>query len=325
MLLNIVRSRYQEMPVFLEVGSVVTQYAYDRSAGLFAQRESGPAPVPPIDTFGSDINVAFSELPTITYQPLQGEAFATRLYSEVPSDILFAAVQRGWALDVLLRVGLHRLGAAKNMSFGEVRVRRTILSELKKLERFTRAIELLFILTDGEVVEVQQVKGDEEAGTEAEQYLVITDEVPEDLRPALAEFRKLIGIPEGNRFLITTRTTDVGVNEIAIQTRSVMAMIKFMARGIEIPGEHIEDGWAVDYGLQATEGGVAGGLFPFRMRSSRNRPKNVFAAVRHGDYWYYIDHGDLNSKRALEHIMIMFQLRAPPSKSAAPLLTLPTR
>ena len=34
MLLNIVRSRYLEVPVFLTVSSVLTQYEYDRSVGL---------------------------------------------------------------------------------------------------------------------------------------------------------------------------------------------------------------------------------------------------------------------------------------------------
>jgi hypothetical protein len=243
MLLNIVRSRYQEMPVFLEVGSVVAQYAYDRSVSLGYFREFiNNSIAPTSDTASADVNVAFSELPTITYQPLQGEAFATRLYSEVPSDILFAAVQRGWALDILMRVGLHRFGAVKNMSFGEVRIRRTASSDLKKLERFTRAIKLLFILSDGAVVEVQQVQGDKKADTEPAQYLVIADEVPEDLRPMLAEFRQLIGITDANRFRMTDRITDMKEDEIVIQTRSVMAMIKFMARGIEIcfPSECVQ-------------------------------------------------------------------------------------
>ena len=36
MLLNIVRSRYLEVPVFLTVSSVLTQYEYDSSIGLGA-------------------------------------------------------------------------------------------------------------------------------------------------------------------------------------------------------------------------------------------------------------------------------------------------
>jgi hypothetical protein len=324
MMLNIVRSRYQEMPMFLNISSVVSQYAYSAAIGLTGIRESA-SPIPSIYTGAAKLDLSYTELPTISYTPLSGQDFARHLYSEVPSDVFFAAVQGGWAIDVLMRIGVHRFGAAENMSFGEVRIKRTNSSELKNLEQFARAIELLLILSDGEVVEVHRVKGDAEKGIEPEQYFVIANEVSEDLLPMLAEFRQLTGTTGFNRFRITDRITNLKDEEITIQTRSVVAMMKFMARGIEIPGEYLEEGRVVDFGLQTSESGSAGALFPFRMRSSRNRPENVFAAVRHEDYWYYIDHADITSKRALEHIMILYQLRAPPSKHTGPLLTLPTR
>jgi hypothetical protein len=50
----------------------------------------------------------------------------------------------------------------------------------------------------------------------------------------------------------------------------------------------------------------------------------VFAAVRHQGYWYYIDHSDITSKRALSLIIILFRLTAPTPAGAAPILTLPT-
>jgi len=70
------------------------------------------------------------------------------------------------------------------------------------------------------------------------------------MRPELAELRQLLGITNANRFRITARTADISENEISIQTRSVMAIMKFMARGVEIPAEHVEQGHVVDYGLQ---------------------------------------------------------------------------
>jgi hypothetical protein len=60
------------------------------------------------------------------------------------------------------------------------------------------------------------------------------------------------------------------------------------------------------------------------MHSSKNRPENAFAAVRFRDYWYYIDHTDITSKRALSLIIVLFRLQAPTPSGAAPILTLPT-
>ena len=87
MLLNIVRSRYLEVPVFLTVGSVLTQYEYDRSVGVGGIFESGGGTN---DIFTGDANLRFSERPTITYLPVEGQEFSAHLLSDIPYEILFA-------------------------------------------------------------------------------------------------------------------------------------------------------------------------------------------------------------------------------------------
>ncbi len=323
MLLNIVRSRYLEVPVFLSVSSVLTQYEYERRAGLGTILEFGSGTT---DRATGEANLGFSERPTITYLPVEGQEFSAHLLSDIPADIIFAAAQAGWPVDVFMRVGVQRLGTVENMSFGElpgsgyIDVKTQFAEDLKKLKRFERVIELIFILADSEVIEVQQV---EENGKSLS-YLIIADKVPEDLRPLLGELRQLIGLTNRNRFRITDRATNLESDELSIQTRSVMAMMEFMARGVEVPLEHLQEGRVIDYGLQSSDGEVAQGLIPFRMRSSKSRPQNVFAAVRFNDYWYYIDHADITSKRALGLIIVLFRLQAPTPAGAAPILTLPT-
>jgi hypothetical protein len=330
MLLNIVRSRYLEVPVFLTVSSVLTQYVYDGSIGVGgffgisgdATNVIGGS----TDVISGDANLRFSERPTITYLPVEGQEFSAHLLSDIHVDLIFAAAQAGWPIDVFMRIGIQRLGALENMSFGEVPATETedaktaFARDLQKLKRFERMIQLIFMLSDREIIEVQQV---EENG-KAERYLFIAEKVPGELRPLLDELKKLIGLSDRKRFRITDRVTNLRDDEISIQTRSVMAMMEFMARGVEVPIEHLEQGRVIDYGLQDTEGEVAEGLIPFRMISSKSRPKNVFAAVRHQGYWYYIDHTDITSKRALSLIIILFRLQAPTPSGAAPILTLPT-
>ena len=322
MLLNIVRSRYLEVPVFLTVSSVLTQYEYDRSLGLGGVLESGNDA---IDALSGDTNLRFSERPTITYLPVEGQEFSAHLLAEIPSELIFAAAQSGWPIDIFMRIGIQRIGALENMAFGEIpatgygEAQTRFASELEKLKRFERMIELIFTLSDREVIEVIHVGENEKSET----YLVIVEEVPEDLRSRLSELRQLIGLADRNRFRITERVINLKDDELSIQTRSIMAMMEFMARGVEVPREHLEEGRVVDYGLQDSDGEVKKGLIPFKMRSSKDRPENVFAAVRFNDYWYYIDHNDITSKRALSLIVVLFRLQAPTPAGAAPILTLP--
>ncbi len=68
MLLNLVRLRYHEVPMFLAVGSVLTQYSYERSinGGILIGKPTAGAADEFID---ANVLMRYSEQPTITYTP----------------------------------------------------------------------------------------------------------------------------------------------------------------------------------------------------------------------------------------------------------------
>jgi len=70
--------------------------------------------------------------------------------------------------------------------------------------------------------------------------------------------------------------------------------------------------------------GVTPSPFPFRVRVQKEEPASAFIAVRYQDHWFYIDQGDVRSKRIMLIIMVLFSLQAPEVEAAAPVLTLPT-
>ena len=54
------------------------------------------------------------------------------------------------------------------------------------------------------------------------------------------------------------------------------------------------------------------------------KPDDVFAAVRYKGRWFFIEDTDNESKRAFCLLIYLFQLQAPETSAAAPVLTLPT-
>jgi hypothetical protein len=178
-------------------------------------------------------------------------------------------------------------------------------------------IDLLMVLGDREAIEVHLERKD----NTDQRYLVFAEQVSKDLLPMINETKKLLGLNPGrNIFRITERFTRLQDDEISIQTRSVMAMMGFMSKGIEVPPEHLSEGRVIDYRFpKSTENSI-----PFTMRSSKERPENPYAAVRYQDYWFYIDNTDIRSKRALMLILLLFSLQASTPAGAAPVLTLPT-
>ena len=115
MLLNLVRLRYSEIPVFLAVSSVLTQYSYAATVGV---RGSGGASFgDPLWQVGASGNFVYIERPTITYAPLTGDDFAKQLLKPIPTEMVFSLVSSGWPPRGLLIMTLFRLNDNLNMAF----------------------------------------------------------------------------------------------------------------------------------------------------------------------------------------------------------------
>ena len=74
MLLNLVRLRYRDVPTFLAVSAVLTQYTYTSAVGVSGR--SGIELAEPSWSVGGSANLRYIEWPTITYSPLNGREFS---------------------------------------------------------------------------------------------------------------------------------------------------------------------------------------------------------------------------------------------------------
>ena len=80
MLLNLLKVRYSDVPLFLDVTSITNAYALENELRIEAQG----APVDRGDTFlGLTGTTHYSDHPTITYVPLTGDKFAKGIMSPI--------------------------------------------------------------------------------------------------------------------------------------------------------------------------------------------------------------------------------------------------
>ena len=87
MLLNLVKLRYGDTPVFLDVGQIVANYSFQRTLsanGTGNIFSSGTVPGVIDGTFGLGAQGVLTDTPTITYAPLAGERFARSLMMPLP-------------------------------------------------------------------------------------------------------------------------------------------------------------------------------------------------------------------------------------------------
>ena len=322
MLLNLLRLRYLEEPLFLKVSSVLTQYTYQGGVGVAGTRGFSAAP----DTITGGANLAYAERPTVTYLPISGQEFAHRLMSPVPTELFFGAAQAGWSTDLLMEIGLQRIGNVENMSFapapapGDMDPAKQFRKDLEKLKRFQRLIRTLLELGAEAAFEVNRGKGEDSAT----RYFVFDENVTGETRDRIQALKRELGLdPDRSVFRITERYTRRESDELTIQPRSLMAMMLFLARGTEIPELHQQEGRVIPMGV-VTSAGAAPPPIPFRIHSQKEEPARAYAAVRYQEHWFYIDHADVKSKRIMLFLSVLFSLQAPEVEAAAPALTLPT-
>src|SRR3954447_16743475 len=93
-LLNIVKLRYLDVPVFLEVGQIVSGYSLETSGNIGGQLSSANAIQG--NTMMAGAAARFTDRPTITYAPLTGDKFLRGLMEPIPPSAVFYMIQSGY-------------------------------------------------------------------------------------------------------------------------------------------------------------------------------------------------------------------------------------
>ena len=113
MLVNIVKLRYNDTPVFLDVPSVISQYAIqgkiDLGAGWNTALGGG-------DTQTLGVEGLYAERPTITYAPLSGEKFTKSLLTPIPPASLVFLIQSGWPVKTMFELCVKSVNDLDNRS-----------------------------------------------------------------------------------------------------------------------------------------------------------------------------------------------------------------
>ena len=108
MLLNLVRMRYRESPLFLKVGAVSVSYNFELTGGA---RLGSVLDEP---DYGVEAGATYAETPTVTYTPIEGDTFVKQMLTEVDQSTLILLFRSGWPIDTLCHILVEQIGASYN-------------------------------------------------------------------------------------------------------------------------------------------------------------------------------------------------------------------
>src|SRR6201988_140906 len=117
-LLNLVKLRYGDMPIFLEVAQVIAGYQLQSAiGGSFTAGNFNASIIGPLTATGSATAAGtYTDRPTVIYSPLTGVDFLKRLMTPVPPSSVLFMLQSGYSADRIMPIMLDSINGLNNES-----------------------------------------------------------------------------------------------------------------------------------------------------------------------------------------------------------------
>ena len=311
-LLNIVKMRYMDLPVFVDVASIVSGYSLQTGVNVGGTASSKTAIQG--DFFVAGASAIYTDRPTITYVPMTGEKFLRGLITPIDPKNVFFMMQAGYPADFLLGLAVDSLNGVRNRSATGGTFREAD-------PEFVRALELMREVQAAGAVGMR-VEEDKAKGSAAVLFFR-SDDLPADIVEKSAEVRRLLKLPaEGQKYTLAYSPMRGPTNELAVNSRSMLQIMQAFASYVNVPEVHLKEQRATP----AFEDAAAGARYQrVQIHSGKEKPADSFVAVRYRGHWFWIDDGDRQTKRVMTAIMFFFTLAETGDTGKLPLITIPAQ
>jgi hypothetical protein len=307
-LLNIVKIRYGDVPIFLDVASVINSYELSGRTHLDASGQLSPA-----KALGGDalIEGFYANRPTVTYTPLTGEKFAKSLMAPIPVSPILSLIQSGYQANHVFRVFGHSINGLENRYTGRRSANAGFYQLIERMKRIqdAGAFGLRFGKVNGEEILM----------------IVFRDKNGEKVEADITEVKKMLGLdPQSREFIVVYGAVQTNNKEIAILSRSMLQVLNDLACYIEVPELEVTEN-RVNPGImnEVVDGVPVTPLI--KIFCSSQKPDDAFVAVPYQKQWFWIDNKDLFSKQILSFLMFSFALVETSGKDGTPIVTVPVR
>ena len=310
MLLNLLKVRYSDAPVFMDVASVINAYELTGEVNLSGQL----AAIGRGDQFVSGGAAGrYSDKPTITYQPLSGDKFTRSLMLPIPIPGILFLIQSGYPADLVLRVCVNSINDLQNSFGGPGRPQagdpkfRELISAIRESQAAGGMGMRMKPTTDKQAV-----------------VMFLRASTDEAIAAPVRKIRELLGVNESAReFNIVYGTYPENDTEIAILSRSILQVLIDLASHIDVPEVDVAQGSV--YRLQRTPEQER--MFPrlITVLCGPLPPSNAHVSVNYRNQWFWIEDRDRQSKQMFNFLMFLFSLTETGTTQAAPIVTIPAR
>src|SRR5262245_2936747 len=312
-LLNIVKLRYLDPPIFVDVGQIVAGYSLESGFNAGGQISSTDAIQGDSLLLGG--SVKFTDRPTVTYTPLTGSKFVRSLMTPLPPELVFFTIQSGWPADGVMFEAVATINGLKNQE--------TSLGGVTPPDPdFMRVLALMRRIQSSGAVGLRVLQDDQKR--ESSLLSFRSKDISEETLKDIHELRRLLKVnPDALELNLVFGATASNDTEVAVLTRSILHLMQTMASQVEVPAEDLAETRAVP-GWESVPP-EAGSSPLVSIRCSKSKPDEAFVSVRYRGQWFWIDDRDLRTKRVFSFMMLLFTLADTADRDSLPMITIPAQ
>ena len=225
MLLNLVKLRYRDAPVFMDVASVITQTGVQGTVGVTGTWRQNPfssfAGISALGTYG--------EKPKVTYVPMSGKKFARSLMTPISPGAILRFLQAGYPADIVLRLAVHTSNGIHSRYGYGARAREA------DPEFFPLVEKLRNIQRSGQIgLRVKRT------GTQTATAIVFSKKITPAIEAERDEVRKLLGLSlEADEIDVVYGSVAAHDKGIALLTRSVLEILTDLSSYTDVPAANV--------------------------------------------------------------------------------------
>ena len=306
LLLNLIRLKYHDSPFFLEVNSVSSQFKLNTETGLSATFKEQQIP----ESVGLSGKLNFTEQPTVTYLPLQGNDFIQRLLKPISVDTILLLANSGWSIERILRLIVDDINGIPNAPNAGGPTP-TVVPDFKEFQSVAYLLRELQTQNAINLVYDNNKKASLVFNNDDKQANVLKEK---------------LNLSDSKKYMLVNGKGKNTINNdsITLSTRSFLGVMYYLSHSVEVPDIDKTSGKVTitydEFGNEFSWSELTQNLF--KIKSTPNN-SDIAISTNYRDTWFYIDDSDLDSKTTFSLLMQLFSLQSGKSEGIAPLLTLP--
>jgi len=310
-LLNIVRMRYADVPIFLDIAQVVAGYSLQSTIG--GSLTLGNFTSNLIDRLTASGNAAaagtYTDRPTVVYQPLTGVDFLKALMTPIPPSRVLFVVQSGYDPVLVLPIMLDSINGINNES-----------AWLKRPAdpRFGRLVELI---REAQRAGALQIRIEHPKEGAESSVLVFGPSKDPDIAAKSRELRNLLGLRSDIKEIQVYFGGYSGKDtEIDMTTRSMLQILQQFAATVRVPESDVAEGRASTGLVEEPRSGPV-----MRILVGDAAPKDASVAVQYDNRWFWIADTDIQSKTTFQIVILLFSISETGVKGPPPVINIPAQ